>query len=284
MKSKIEEQNLISDISLCVARALAEDINDGDITALLIPEDKIAEAEVISRDAAVVCGKLWVEETFKQLDPNCEIKWYANDGDDILPGDKLFQIKGLARAILTGERTALNFLQTLSGTATVSREYSMLAINKGLTILDTRKTIPGLRLAQKYAVKVGGCSNHRIGLYDAFLIKENHILACGSIEEAVTKAREIAPEKTIEVEAENLLELTQALAAKVDIIMLDNFSDEDLSALSNIDLMGTKIEASGNLNQSSIAKYINSNIDYVSSGSITKNLKAIDLSMRFIKV
>ncbi|MBA6416988.1 carboxylating nicotinate-nucleotide diphosphorylase [Colwellia sp. 6M3] len=284
MKSKIEEQNLISDIFLCVARALAEDINDGDITALLIPEDKIAEAEVISRDAAVVCGKLWVEETFKQLDPNCEINWYANDGDDILPGDKLFQIKGLARAILTGERTALNFLQTLSGTATVSREYSMLAINKGLTILDTRKTIPGLRLAQKYAVKVGGCSNHRIGLYDAFLIKENHILACGSIEEAVTKAREIAPEKTIEVEAENLLELTQALAAKVDIIMLDNFSDEDLSALSNIDLMGTKIEASGNLNQSSIAKYINSNIDYVSSGSITKNLKAIDLSMRFIKV
>jgi nicotinate-nucleotide pyrophosphorylase (carboxylating) len=260
MKSKIEEQNLISDIFLCVARALAEDINDGDITALLIPEDKIAEAEVISRDAAVVCGKLWVEETFKQLDPNCEINWYANDGDDILPGDKLFQIKGLARAILTGERTALNFLQTLSGTATVSREYSMLAINKGLTILDTRKTIPGLRLAQKYAVKVGGCSNHR------------------------TKAREIAPEKTIEVEAENLLELTQALAAKVDIIMLDNFSDEDLSALSNIDLMGTKIEASGNLNQSSIAKYINSNIDYVSSGSITKNLKAIDLSMRFIKV
>lgn len=199
MKSKIEEQNLISDISLCVARALAEDINDGDITALLIPEDKIAEAEVISRDAAVVCGKLWVEETFKQLDPNCEIKWYANDGDDILPGDKLFQIKGLARAILTGERTALNFLQTLSGTATVSREYSMLAINKGLTILDTRKTIPGLRLAQKYAVKVGGCSNHRIGLYDAFLIKENHILACGSIEEAVTKAREIAPEKLLKL-------------------------------------------------------------------------------------
>jgi nicotinate-nucleotide pyrophosphorylase (carboxylating) len=284
MKSKIEEQNLISDISLCVARALAEDINDGDITALLIPEDKIAEAEVISRDVAVVCGKLWVEETFKQLDPNCEIKWYVSDGDDIQPGNKLFQIKGIARAILTGERTALNFLQTLSGTATVSREYSMLAINKGLTILDTRKTIPGLRLAQKYAVKVGGCSNHRIGLYDAFLIKENHILACGSIEEAVTKAREIAPEKTIEVEAENLSELRQALAAKVDIIMLDNFSDEDLSALSNIDLGETKIEASGNLNQSSIAKYINSNIDYVSSGSITKNLKAIDLSMRFIKV
>lgn len=284
MKSKIEEQNLKSDISLCVARALAEDINDGDITALLIPENKIAEAEVISRDAAVVCGKLWVEETFKQLDPNCEIKWYANDGDDILPGDKLFKIKGIARAILTGERTALNFLQTLSGTATVSREYSMLSLNKDLTVLDTRKTIPGLRLAQKYAVKIGGCSNHRIGLYDAFLIKENHILACGSIEETVAKARKIAPNKVIEVETENLVEFKQALAANVDIIMLDNFSDEDFSALKDIDLQGTKIEASGNLNKSSISKYINSNIDYVSSGSITKNLKAIDLSMRFIKV
>ncbi|MDE0747258.1 MAG: carboxylating nicotinate-nucleotide diphosphorylase, partial [Porticoccaceae bacterium] len=206
-------QDTAGDIPLCVARALQEDIGHGDITAMLIPAEQEAKGEVVSREHAVICGRPWVDEVFRQLDPNTSIDWLVEDGDKVAPDQLLFSISGNARVLLTGERTALNFLQMLSGTATLARQYADLTTGSEVKILDTRKTIPGLRLAQKYAVTVGGCSNHRIGLYDAFLIKENHIAACGGIALAVAKAREIAPEKLVEVEVETLEELHQALDA-----------------------------------------------------------------------
>ena len=272
----------LRDIPHAIARALKEDIGGGDITAQLIPEDKQATAVVISREAAVICGRPWVDEVFKQLDNNTNITWHINEGDSVEANQKLFTLSGSARVLLTGERSALNFLQTLSGTATTARHYAQLAPNRQVKILDTRKTIPGLRLAQKYATAVGGCHNHRVGLYDAFLIKENHIAACGGIAEAVAKAREIAPGKAVEVEVESLDELHQALAAKADIIMLDNFSAADIQRLSSIDLGETKIEVSGDITEETLRTYNHSAIDFISSGSLTKHLRAVDLSMRFV--
>lgn len=271
---------LTQDIRAVVKHALEEDIRDGDITAMLIPADNKAEASVITREQAVVCGQPWVDEVFRQLDSDVEIEWLVKDGDEVQPEQILFKLKGSARSLLTGERTALNFLQTLSGTATTSRQYSKLVAGTEIKILDTRKTIPGLRLAQKYAVKIGGCHNHRIGLYDAFLIKENHITACGGITEAVAKAREIAPEKPVEVEVESLDELLQALDAGADIIMLDNFGEDQIHEAVTINGGRAKLEVSGNLEASNLARKAISGIDYLSSGSLTKHCTAIDLSMR----
>ncbi len=271
-----------ADIPATVARALQEDIGTGDITAMLIPADKQARAAVISRETAVICGRAWVDEVFRQLDPATQIEWHINEGDLVSPEQRLFTLEGNARILLTGERAALNFLQTLSATATLAREYADLAAGSDVKILDTRKTIPGLRLAQKYAVTVGGCHNHRIGLYDAFLIKENHIAACGGIAEAVAQARTIAADKLVEVEVESVDELHQALGAKADVVMLDNFSPADIATLAAIDFGDTRIEVSGNITEETVRQYISSAVNYVSSGSLTKHIRAVDLSMRLI--
>ena len=273
----------LADLPSCVARALQEDIGSGDITAMLIPEKQHAKGEVISREHAVICGCAWVEEVFKQLDPNTTINWLVQDGDPVVPDQVLFTLSGNARVLLTGERTALNFLQMLSGTATLARQYAELTTGSDVRILDTRKTIPGLRLAQKYAVALGGCNSHRIGLYDAFLIKENHIAACGGIALAVAKAREIAPEKVVEVEVENLEELNEALEAQADVVMLDNFSPSDIENLKHLNFGETKIEVSGNITHETVQQYISSAVNYISSGSLTKHVQAVDLSMRLIK-
>jgi nicotinate-nucleotide pyrophosphorylase (carboxylating) len=271
-----------NDIKTSVAQALAEDIRDGDITAMLIPEENTATASVITRERAIVCGKPWVDEVFRQLDPTVQIEWLVQDGDEVQPEQTLFKLTGPARSLLTGERTALNFLQTLSGTATTAHQYARLVEGTDIKILDTRKTIPGLRLAQKYAVKTGGCHNHRIGLYDAFLIKENHIAACGGISRAIEKAREIAPGKPVEVEVENLNELQQALDAQADIVMLDNFDEGMIKQAITLNNSQAKLEVSGNLEADNIADKAIKGIDYLSSGSLTKHCRAVDFSMRFI--
>lgn len=211
-----------------VAQSLREDIGDGDITAMLIPEDRISRGQVITREAAVIAGRAWVEEVFRQVDSRVTLTWSVGDGDEVSPDQLLFTMEGPARSLLTAERAALNWLQMLSGVATTCAAYAQRVAHTGVQLLDTRKTLPGLRLAQKYAVTCGGCHNHRIGLWDAFLIKENHIAACGSIANAVTEARRIAPGRPVEVETENPDELEQALAAGADIIMLDEFSLADM--------------------------------------------------------
>jgi nicotinate-nucleotide pyrophosphorylase (carboxylating) len=274
--------NTAGDVPQLVARALQEDIGHGDITAMLIPADKEASASVISRDSAVICGRPWVDEVFRQLDPNTRVDWEISEGDVVSPNQTLLTLTGNARVLLTGERTALNFLQTLSATATLARQYADLTSNSDIRILDTRKTIPGLRLAQKYAVTVGGCHNHRMGLYDAFLIKENHIAACGGIAKAVAQARKIATDKVVEVEVENLDELRQALLAKADVVMLDNFSPIDLEGLKTLNFGHTKVEVSGNITAQTLQQYIGAEVNYISSGSLTKHVQAIDLSMRLI--
>ncbi len=269
-------------IHTIVATALAEDIGTGDVTVQLIPEQTMARARVISRDRAVICGVDWVNSVFAQLSPGVDIKWLVKDGGSVAPDQTILELSGPARALLTGERCALNFLQTLSGTATICRRYADLVKGSKVKLLDTRKTIPGLRVAQKYAVTCGGCFNHRIGLYDAFLIKENHIAACGSIALAVSKAKQISPGKTIEVEVESLAELEQALGAKADIIMLDNFS---LGAMRNaVDLTGgrAKLEASGGISEQNILSIADTGVDFISIGALTKDCKAVDLSMRFV--
>jgi nicotinate-nucleotide pyrophosphorylase (carboxylating) len=281
------DSKLKKDLEKCVTRALEEDIGSGDITALLVPEENVAEAVIISREKAVICGIPWVNEVFQQLDPSISLDWTAEDGDNIEENQSLCRLKGNARHLLTGERTALNFLQTLSGTATISRQYAELVENSKFRILDTRKTVPGLRLAQKYAVKIGGCSNHRMGLYDAFLIKENHIAACGGIAKAVAHANEIAPGKPVEVEVETLEEFEQALAAKADRIMLDNFSEQQVNEA--IVLRGqssayhhVEIELSGNITNQGLGQFRGLNIDLISTGALTKHCRAIDYSMRVL--
>lgn len=271
---------VVEDIPKSVARALDEDIGTGDITAQLIDANKMAAGTVIAREKAVICGQPWVDEVFHQLDPTISVEWHISEGDWVCEDQPVFSVSGNARILLMGERCALNFLQTLSGTATTAREYAQLANNSQIRILDTRKTIPGLRLAQKYAIDIGGCSNHRIGLYDAFLIKENHIIACGGIAEAVNKAKEIAPQKEIEVEVESLVELQQAVKAGVNRVMLDNFTRDQILEIKSIDLGDTKIEVSGNITEHSLSQYLDTPIDFISSGSLTKHVQAIDFSMR----
>ena len=264
-----------------VVLALAEDVGDGDLTTALIPEDAQAEAAVISREHAVLCGAAWFDAVFRQLDPRIHIEWRAADGDRIEPDQLLCTLHGPARALLTGERTALNFLQALSGTATLARRYADLVAGTGATILDTRKTLPGLRLAQKYAVRCGGCQNHRIGLFDAVLIKENHIMAAGSITNAIATARRLHPGVTVEVEVENLTELEEALAARPDIVMLDNFELATLAEAVRITAKRVKLEASGNVNFDTVRAIAETGVDYISIGGLTKDVRAVDLSMRF---
>ena len=274
------DAQLTEHIQAQVAFALKEDIESGDITAQLIPDDQFISATVITREPAILCGQAWVNEVFAQLGNNISLDWHSVDGDPLEVNKPFLTIKGHARTILTGERTALNFLQSLSYTATVTSQYSQIVANTNLTILDTRKTIPGMRRAQKYAVTIGGGKNHRMGLFDAFLIKENHIMAAGSIANAVEMAKKIAPGKTIEVETENLEEVSMAVAAGADIIMLDNFTYEDMTtAVSNFKGQ-VKFEASGNMDKERLLKVAATGVDYVSIGALTKHVQAIDLSLR----
>jgi nicotinate-nucleotide pyrophosphorylase (carboxylating) len=258
---------------------LSEDIGSGDLTAAIISEDSIAEAVVITRDNMVLCGKPWFDAIFEQLDNQIHISWLIEEGDYVEAGTELCQLTGNTRALLTGERTALNLLQTLSATATVARKYAQSVAGTGCKILDTRKTIPGLRMAQKYAVECGGCYNHRIGLFDAILIKENHIIAAGSIAKAVARASHSST-VPVEVEVENLDEFQQALDAKPDRVMLDNFSLADLRFAVEKNARQIELEASGNVELSTIKSVAETGVDYISVGALTKNIKAIDLSMR----
>ncbi len=263
-----------------VAQSLREDIGDGDITARLIPADKLATGRVITRQAATLAGREWVDEVFRQVDPQVTLLWQANDGDRVTPDQALFTMEGAARSLLTAERTALNWLQTLSGVATTCAAYAEKVAHTGVKLLDTRKTLPGLRLAEKYAVTCGGCHNHRIGLWDAFLIKENHIAACGSIARAIEEAHRIAPGRPVEVETENLDELDQALAAGADIIMLDEFSLDDMRTAVKVTAGRARLEASGGINEQTLVPIAETGVDYISIGALTKDLKAVDLSMR----
>lgn len=273
-------QDISAEIDAGVRRALAEDVGTGDITAQLIPAERLAHATVITREAAVLCGTAWVDAVFRQIDPRVAVHWQAADGERVQANQPLFHLEGPARALLTGERTALNFLQTLSGVATRCRYYADLVEGIGVRLLDTRKTLPGLRLAQKYAVTCGGCHNHRIGLYDAFLIKENHIAACGGIAEAVAAARGIGPGKPVEVEVESLDELDQALAAGADIVMLDELSLADMRIAVDRANGRAMLEASGGVDESTLRAIAETGVDYVSIGALTKHVQAIDLSMR----
>lgn len=276
---------LPDDIAQTVSHALAEDIGSGDITAGLIAPDATASASIISREHAVLCGIPWAAEVLRQVDNRIHVDWLAQDGCDLEPNQAIARFRGPARSLLTAERCMLNFLQTLSGTATTSRRYAQRVAHTGVRLLDTRKTLPGLRTAQKYAVRVGGCFNHRMGLYDAFLIKENHISACGSISQAVSQAREIAPDKPVEVEVETFEELNEALEAGADTIMLDNFNLEDMRQAVVIArrLAGDrcKLEASGGINEQSLLPVAETGVDFISMGVLTKDVRAIDLSMRF---
>ena len=264
-----------------VALALAEDVGSGDLTAALIPEQAQAEATVISRENAVLCGTAWFDAVFRQLDPGVTVAWQATDGERVAPDQLLCTLRGPSRVLLTGERTALNFLQLLSATATLARRYADCVAGTGATILDTRKTLPGLRLAQKYAVRCGGCQNHRIGLFDAVLIKENHIMAAGSISKAIAMARQLHPGVKVEVEVESLAELAEALQAQPDIIMLDNFDRAGMVEAVRITAGRVKLEASGNVNFDTVRAIAETGVDYISIGGLTKDVRAVDLSMRF---
>lgn len=272
---------LPADIAATVAAALREDIGTGDITAQLITADTVATAHIFSREPAVLCGVAWANEVVRQVDPNIQVDWHVGDGDMVARDQELVTLRGSARHLLTAERCALNFLQTLSGTATLSRQYAAMVKHTKVKLLDTRKTIPGLRTAQKYAVAVGGCDNHRMGLYDAFLIKENHIHACGSIAAAVLRARELDADKPVEVEVENLAQLHEAMAASAEIIMLDNFALNAMREAVIISGGKARLEASGGVNQDTLVAIAETGVDFISIGALTKDCKAIDLSMLF---
>lgn len=282
------------DVSRAVRAALLEDLGDAlttldqpdasaDITAQLIPADRMASARVITREAGVFCGQPWVDEVFVQLGGDVKVDWKVKDGEVISPNQELFRLHGPARLLLTGERNALNFVQTLSGVATLTARYVAELEGTDCRLLDTRKTIPGLRTAQKYAVTCGGGKNHRIGLYDAYLIKENHILACGGIAEAINEARHLNPGKPVEVEVESLAELEQALVAKADIVMLDNFDVAMMREAVAINQGRAKLEVSGNVTLDTLAEFAATGVDFISVGALTKHVRALDLSMRFIQ-
>ena len=271
------------DLEAQVSAALREDVGSGDVTALLVPDTQRVRGRVITREAAVLCGRPWVDATFRQLDPAIALTWHAADGDRISADSVIFEISGPARAVLTGERTALNFLQLLSATATVARRFADAVAGTGCRILDTRKTLPGLRTAQKYAVRCGGAQNHRIGLYDMALIKENHIAAAGSLPGAITAARRVAPNLPVEVEVESLEELKEALAARPDIILLDELSLGDMVKAVEINRAHqhpAKLEASGSVSLETVRGIAETGVDFISVGGLTKHVRAIDLSMR----
>jgi nicotinate-nucleotide pyrophosphorylase (carboxylating) len=273
-----------SDLSRHVADALAEDIGSGDLTADLIPLERLGRATVITREPAVICGIPYVEASFQQVDGRVRLEWLVEEGDSADANQALFTVHGPARALLTGERTALNFLQLLSGTATAAHSYAVLLQGTQCRLLDTRKTIPGLRTAQKYAVRVGGGHNHRMGLFDGILIKENHIMAAGSIALAVARAKQSGPSVPVEVEVENLSELNQAIEARADIAMLDEFSMpamREAVAFNASAPRPLKLEASGGITTATIREIAETGVDFISVGSITKHVRAVDLSMRF---
>jgi nicotinate-nucleotide pyrophosphorylase (carboxylating) len=292
---------LENDIRLAVKIALEEDLgyqdestsnkgsaldrSSADITAQLIPADRYAQASLITREEGVFCGKAWAEQVFNQLGGEVALHWHVDDGDLLVPNQLLCELSGPARAILTGERTAMNFIQTLSGVATLTKQYTDRIAATNTKLLDTRKTIPGLRTAQKYAVTCGGGKNHRIGLFDAFLIKENHIMACGGIAQAISKARELYPDKLVEVEVESILELQQALEASSDVIMLDNFDVTMMIEAVELNkrlpnAQQAKLEVSGNVTLETIGHFAKTGVDYISVGALTKHVRALDLSLR----
>lgn len=272
--------DLTAEIEANVRRALLEDVGGGDITAQLIPAERLAKATIITRDNCTIAGTAWVDAVFRQLDPRVAVHWQVTDGQQAVADQPLFHLEGPARSLLTGERTALNFLQMLSGVASRARHFADLVADTDVKLLDTRKTLPGLRLAQKYAVTCGGCHNHRIGLYDAFLIKENHIAACGGIAQAITAAQRIAPGKPVEIEVESLAELAEALEAGADIVMLDELSLDDMREAVRLTAGRAKLEASGGINDSTLRIIAETGVDYISIGAMTKDVKAVDLSMR----
>ena len=278
----IDVESLREAVRQNVEQALTEDLADGDISASLIDEHTLAFAQVITRESGIFCGAPWVNETLKQLDETMRIKWQVADGDKVSPNQELFQLRGKARSLLSAERTMLNFVQLLSGTATRTARYVRLIADTQTQLLDTRKTVPGLRLAQKYAVKCGGGSNHRTGLSDAFLLKENHILAAGSIGAAVKAAKTSAPNKPVEIEVESLAELQQAMEAGADIALIDNFSVTDSKAAVAMTRGNMVLEASGGITQESIAAIAATGVDYISCGDLTKSVEPMDLSMRFL--
>ena len=274
---------LPADLAAQVEAALREDIGSGDVTAALVPAAQRVRGGVVTREAAVLCGRAWAEETFRRLDPRVQLNWHASDGERLAAGQEIFAIAGPARPVLSGERTALNFLQLLSGTATATRRFVDAIEGTSCRILDTRKTLPGLRSAQKYAVRCGGGDNHRLGLYDRVLIKENHIAAAGSISGAIAAARASAPQLRVEVEVETLRELEEALNAAPDIVMLDEFSLADMTAAVRLNESrgrAVKLEASGSVSLQAVREIAATGVDYISVGSITKHVHAVDLSMR----
>ncbi|ELV8623657.1 nicotinate-nucleotide pyrophosphorylase [Vibrio cidicii] len=280
------QQQLPVEITRSVTDTLKEDLGGSldaanDITASLIPADAINSATIITREHGVFCGQAWADEVFKQLGGRVTIEWHVKDGDRVEPNQTLCTLTGPARDLLTGERNAMNFIQTLSGCATVTAQYAAKIAHTQCRLLDTRKTIPGLRSALKYAVACGGGFNHRIGVFDAYLIKENHIIACGGITQAISKAKELNPGKPVEVETENLDELRQAIEAGADIIMLDNFTIEMMQEAVAINAGRAALENSGNVTLDTICEYAETGVDYISVGALTKHIKAMDLSMRF---
>ena len=274
---------LPADLANQVDVALREDLGSGDVTAALVPAAQRVRGCVVAREAAVLCGRAWAEETFRQLDPRVQLAWHGADGDRVTDGQTIFEVAGPARPVLSGERTALNFLQLLSGTATATRRFVDAVAGTACQILDTRKTVPGLRTAQKYAVRCGGARNHRMGLFDQVLIKENHIAAAGSLTGAIEAARRQAAGIAVEVEVETLAELQEALNARPDIIMLDEFTLADMRAavaLNRTHGAGAKLEVSGSVSLETVRAIAETGVDYISVGALTKHVRAIDLSMR----
>lgn len=285
--SPVLRDQIDSTVEANVRQALAEDIGSGDITAALIPETQKSVARIICRDHAVICGRPWFDEVFRKIDPDVQLEWQIDEGERVEPNQVLVVLKGSARSLLSGERAAMNFLQTLSGTATRCQHYANLVSSTDVRLLDTRKTLPGLRIAQKYAVAAGGCHNHRIGLFDAFLIKENHIAACGGIARTVAKAHEIAPGKPVEIEVESMEEFKVARDAGADIIMLDNFPLAQLAETvrlnRNLPGKAPKLEASGGINEQTLVPIAETGVDFISIGTLTKDCQSVDLSMRMVE-
>ena len=267
------------DIAKLVTFCLQEDVGTGDITAELIPIDKTISAKLISKDNGIFCGRPWADEVFRQVDSSLTVKWNIEEGVKLSPNQTLAQIAGSARGILTAERTVLNFLQTLSAVSTMSQYYSSLVKHTSVKLLDTRKTLPSLRSAQKYAVRIGGCFNHRMGLFDAFLIKENHIVACGGIDAAVSKAKALYPNKPVEIEVQNLNELELAISAEADIVMLDNFECNNILKAVKLNDGRLKLEASGGIEADMLVSIAETGVDYISLGALTKNCQATDFSL-----
>ncbi|HSD70103.1 MAG TPA: carboxylating nicotinate-nucleotide diphosphorylase [Woeseiaceae bacterium] len=281
----ITDNELQPIVEMNVANALQEDIGSGDLTAALLPSDRDSSATVITREAMVLAGRPWFDEVYRQVDPDVHVTWRSADGERLEPGHSICALRGPARSLVSGERCALNFLQLMCATATVTAEYAAAVVGTGARILDTRKTVPGLRLAQKYAVRCGGGVNHRLGLFDAILIKENHILACGGIEPAIAAARRIHPDLPIEVEVETIDELRQALAVRCERILLDNFRIDDLDDAVRINRAEGNppaiLEASGGVTLAAVRRVAQTGVDFISIGAITKNVRSVDLSMRF---